>query len=248
MRYFDRKVSGKQVSLKVLVLSEDTGQGHETVCAVLEKVLLAREGATQRIEFLPSDDQQATEAMYCSYWKSEDPRFGRVNTALRRMIANKLALGWTVIFHFDGDTAWEDRMSSDNVKKFERLVRANVKLLLGDKDGQRIDDLVEVTPFYSIEAWTYQSTSQAQKLCKGHGGSCQSLLGQWGQNRHELDEVIKVKDQICFKGKHNADLARHIPSRNVVALRKSFTELVRRLASRPQLAPLMRLSLPLEPT
>ena len=99
------------------------------------------------------------------------PRSGRT-TALRT-IATKLGReDGFVLFHIDGDRTWTDRATSENEAKFDKIVVARVRQLLQGRPGSTAEDaearlsrLFPVMPFYSIEAWLYQHTAVAIRLC-----------------------------------------------------------------------------------
>ncbi|QRN97235.1 hypothetical protein JRI60_51250 [Archangium violaceum] len=83
-------------------------------------------------------------------------------------------------------------------------------------------------PFYSIEAWLYQNTREARRLCEETGcKQCHEKLAGWEQNRASLDEVIRPKGELCFQDTHNAHLASSgFPVREAFAAEASFTHAV----------------------
>jgi hypothetical protein len=149
-----------------------------------------------------------------------------------------------VVFHFDGDTPWADRARSQTPVQFDREVRVRVRQHLSkdpDSIESRMARLIEVTPHYSVEAWTFQATDHAIGICrKKYFGRDVNKFEQWSLDRGELDEVVKPKEETCLSNRHNAELAERVPCRQVLAAGKSFSELLKRLRSCPELAPLIR--------
>lgn len=74
-------------------------------------------------------------------------------------------------------------------------------------------------PFYSIEAWTYQNTRHAKKICQEkYGGRDVKRFDEWERDRAKLDEVEKPKARTCLGSKHNQELAENaFPHREACA-------------------------------
>ncbi|RKI65816.1 hypothetical protein D7X55_15795 [Corallococcus sp. AB049A] len=178
--------------------------------------------------------------------------------ALVQTLATQLMLeqGW-VFFHFDGDRPWSERSSSENEEKFEQIIEAKVyALLVGSLSAQaaktaapftqqeveaqarqRMNRLKRIVPFYSIEAWLFQNTRVAIRLCERHyGGRDADQFQRWEQERHTLDEVRKPKEQVCLGAKHNSALASEaFPARDVHAAGCSFASVVDKLCQDEEL-------------
>lgn len=250
--------------LSVLLLSEDRSTGAFEVLRSLAKELLKQVDEhvhTHRVTFEPLREEQALHALHGNIWKSTSPRDRAKQVALFRSIATQLLLenGW-VLFHFDGDRPWADRESSENTRKFKEIVLKNVLLLVeqtlqgqtpGQREAQRANAerarerlrrLKVVVPFYSIEAWLYQNTREALRLCEEHhGGRDEERFHQWAADRAALDEEVKPKEQVCLRDKHNPALAsRSFPAREVHAVGKSFAAVVLALSEDAELCEALR--------
>lgn len=116
--------------LSIVILTEDSGKdGRATVEAVARRMLhlVSPEYGSHRIDFVPRDPRE--EAMRGNVWKTDgkNPVEHERCVRLRRYIARRLSLPDTfVLFHVDGDRAWNKRHQSENIPKFERLVRARL--------------------------------------------------------------------------------------------------------------------------
>jgi len=164
--------------------------------------------------------------------------------------------GWA-FFHFDGDRAWADRSSSENEAKFKERVWDRVRSLIrmhieerakeaGENPlseridaqaTQRMARLKRIVPFYSIEAWLFQNTKEAVRLCELHysGRDVEQFL-EWEQDRLALDEVLKPKKAVCLGSKHNLELASNgFPAREIRAAGKSFAAAVQLLSQDAEL-------------
>ncbi len=233
------------MGLEILVLSEDRGQGFETMEALLRRVLkIYGPTGEEQVTLIPAEDRMVQEAAHANLWKSASKQDYPRKVSLIRTIATRLALG-LVIFHYDGDTPWSDRFIALTPKQFEKEVRVKLLQLLAGRDSEFIGKcmarLIEAAPFYSVEAWTYQATDAAVALCrKRYSGKDVNKFEQWASDRSLLDEVPKPKDETCLSNKHNVELAQQIPCKEVLAVRKSYAEFVRRLRSCPELAPFLR--------
>ena len=225
----------------LLVLTEDSGDdGHATIVAVMKRMLqlLVPDCQTQMIGFEPKDEQ-AQRAVQGTGWKSSDPRHQADLTTAWRTIATKLGReNGFVFFHIDGDRKWTQYASSENVKKFDAIVVSRVdrvlRALMGcteDDAKMRLRRLIPIVPFYSIEAWLYQHTDVAIRLCmKYHKGRHVGQFKEWRQDRAALDEVEKPKESVCLKSAHNLECAGSgYPAQEVLAAGCSYAACVRRL-------------------
>lgn len=221
-----------------LVLSEDSAENaHETTVAVIKRMLqlVVPECQTQRIGFEPKNEQ-AQRAVHGSGWKQKRPSAEFITTL--RTIATKLGRSdGFVFFHFDGDRTWSNRGTSENIAKWqthvidrlrEQLIRASIPA--NDID-HRLSRLFRIVPFYSIEAWLYQNTAVAIRICREqYQGRDIDKFERWKQDRTLLDEVDQTKEMTCLKGNHNLECARQgFPAAEVHAAGRSYTETVDRL-------------------
>jgi hypothetical protein len=242
----------------VLLLTEDSGAEAFAILQRLAKELLKQVDASVQTQpevlaFEPVRSKEALQALHANVWKSDKKNDHGKQVEFVRTLATQLLLenGWA-FFHFDGDRAWADRGSSENVSKFKARVWEKVQLLIQmklegrDKQGgqllsskdaevratQRMSRLKTVVPFYSIEAWLFQNTREAVRLCEAHyGGRDAEQFRKWEQDRTALDEVLKPKEQVCLGAKHNLELATDgFPAREVHAAGTSFAAVVQSLS------------------
>jgi hypothetical protein len=178
-------VTSNVVQLSILTISEDSSDdSHETIAAIAKKMLLLIDPHTQthRIEFEPQNER-AARAMQGSKWKSRSPRDRQKLIDLWETIATKVVedpiIPGFVLFHVDGDRKWAERATSENVQRFEEILQIHVGPIVADtlaKKGRSVEFTARMTrvrrlvPFYSIEAWVYQNTSVARRLCEEHCG------------------------------------------------------------------------------
>jgi hypothetical protein len=239
--------------LTLLVLTEDSSyQAHGVLEALVKKMLQIVDPScgTHRIIFEPQNDR-AKQVMCGNQWRSTSRFDHQKIVLLARAIADKLLqddLPGFVLFHIDGDRAWAERHTSENVAKLSEFVRTYVQPSLdaalrkqraknpsaGDSDETLQKDikaalarLVRLTPFYSIEAWVYQNTAEASRICAERCGRHLETIREWGQDRGLLDEIIKPKEAVCLSDDHNLNLARKgFPAEEVFKVDKSFTDAV----------------------
>jgi hypothetical protein len=244
--------------LSVLLLPEDSAKNAFETFRSLAKELLKQVDEyvqTNKISFEPVRNELALQAIQPSVWKSTKAKERQKQVELIRTIATQVMLedGW-VLFHFDGDRSWSSRESSENVEKFRKLVCDKVRELVvlklteqhrNDISPQeieiraraRMNRLKTVVPFYSIEAWLFQNTREALRLCQErYGGRDVEQFQVWAQDRGALDEVLKPKDAVCLGAAHNLDLASNgFPTREVRAVGKSFEAVVQSLSQDAEL-------------
>jgi hypothetical protein len=225
----------------LLVLTEDGAPtAHATVVTVVKRMLqlLVPDYQTHRIGFEPKDER-AQRAVQGTGWKDETPKhYAELNLALRT-IATKLGReDGFVLFHIDGDRTWSRRASSENAAKFEAIVVARVRQLLRGRPGGTPEDaearlrrLFPVVPFYSIEAWLFQHTEVAVRLCREkYNGRDVDTFEAWKRDRTALDEVEKPKETVCLASAHNLECAGSgYPAREVFGAGRSYAACVERL-------------------
>ena len=246
-------VSHAATCLSVLLLTEDSGAKAFETFRSLAKELLKQVDEyvqTHKIAFEPVRDELALQALHANVWKSTNPRDRQKQVELIRTLATQVMLeDGGALFHFDGDRAWGSRDSSENVEKFQTLVREKVQALLELKLAEqrsgsspreveaharaRLVRLKTVVPFYSIEAWLFQNTREAIRLCQErYNGRDVEQFHAWAQDRTALDEVLKPKEAVCLGAAHNLELASNgFPSREVRAAGRSFDAVVAEVLS-----------------
>jgi len=124
-----RNAVAKAAGLSIVILTEDSGRdGRATVEALVRRMLhLVTPGyGDHRIDFIPREPREE-EAMRGNIWKTDgkNPQEHDRRVRLLRYIARRLSQQNTfVLFHIDGDRIWSERHASENVAKFERLIRS----------------------------------------------------------------------------------------------------------------------------
>jgi len=246
-------VIAESAVLSIVILTEDSGKdGRATVEALVRRMLqLVVPGfGSHRVHFVPRDPREE-EAMRGNIWKTDgkNPQEHERRVRLLRYLARKLSLPDTfVLFHIDGDRTWSERHTSENTAKFERLVRAALPLVVDrgranrpkakagaeantDPPPLRLEHLLLICPFRSIEAWLYQNLRAAIDICdREHRGSHVIELQAWEERRAELDELPAPEKAVCLGKAFNLELAtRGFPAREADEVKKSFTESMDRL-------------------
>jgi hypothetical protein len=237
--------------LRFVLLTEDTGKDADGVLRVVFRsaLRLVEPDLDSRSIHLdpPEDEARAIRAVVRpDAWRGRSPGARDRFILLAKYVATKLMLADTfVVFHFDGDCPWQRAGTSSNVANFERILTNGVKHAFNSIDREReleerMTRLLRVVPFYSMEAWLYQSTGAAAAICREGpcGGVHVARYEAWATDRGALDEIEQVKDREdlqCLKDRHNARLARDFPYEAVYAANKSFAHTVDQLLNSPVL-------------
>ena len=233
----------------LLLLTEDSGRdAHATHEALVRSMLrlIAPDHDARAIAIEPANDAQR-DAMRGNIWDSTKADDRPRKIALVRSIATRLCESnlHVVLFHYDGDRRWNDRDTCARHATFEKhIVTPVARLIVNRTDEQRsraLARLITIVPFYSVEAWLYQNTAVALRLCeKHHGAQHAATFTQWATDRGALDEEHKPKDAACLSDKFNLALAtEHFPAKKVVAVGKSFHAAVERLRGSADLVGLL---------
>jgi hypothetical protein len=227
-----------------MVLTEDSStDAYDTVLALVKEILklLVPAVQTHRIDFTPLKDANARQAMHANLWKSTNPRDrSTIVQLVRSIITELLKDDGFVLYHIDGDRPWSAHESSENVSKFQSRmlppIEAGVRSFLQrhqreGEHGKRMKRLLLLVPFFSIEAWLYQNTREARRLCDEQGcRQCAPKLSTWEQDRASLDEVPHPKEALCLRDRHNAHLASSsFPAQQVLDANASFARTVEAL-------------------
>jgi hypothetical protein len=210
--------------ISFVVLTEDTSKDAPAVWKhVLARVLTQVDPHARRDRYIfhsPSLD-----LVGANMWKSKSPRHHRQLVTLRQFVATRLLAGDVVFFHVDGDRAWSEAQTSENVRAFAERVTAPVRLILqGNRQGPELDRclgrLLRVSPFYSVEAWLFQNTHQAARICRErYQGRDAVQFEHWFADRARLDEVVQVKESVCLGSDHNLELATGLTNALVAEVR-----------------------------
>ena len=239
--------------LSIVILTEDSGKDGRAILQALagEMLDLVAPGyGSHRVAFVPRDAREE-EAMRGNIWKTDgkNPQEYERRVRLRRYIARQLCLPDVfVLFHVDGDRTWSERHTSENIAKFERLIRTTLPQVVdrGRANSSRaktrthaepvpvlhLDHLILICPFRSIEAWLYQNLRRAVHICdREHRGQHVAELEGWESRRDELDELPSPEHALCLGKVFNLELATNgFPAQTAYDVKKSFAESVDRLA------------------
>lgn len=248
--------------LSLLLLTEDSGRdAEEAIRELLERLFRRVDPHASLVEehWEPALDEHRA-AVRGNAWKDASRRD---LVSLRQYIAAKLVEeGGFVLFHVDGDRIYRERASSENVAKFDEIIRRAVRIILEsppltrrERGSVRTDaevnallaKLIEVVPFYCVEAWYFQNTEKARELCQKNPkcrGECGDKLDRWAGDRKLLDELTKTKRELCFGAAHNLALARGLPLGEVLDARKSLSDLLTKLRETPGLHDALRAQRP----
>ena len=182
--------------------------------------------------------------MVANRWRSTDPRDEPRKRELWRYLARVISEPTSfVLFHYDGDTVWSQRREAKSLGQFEEARTRVTQALYGGKMPlsaeevtRRLGRLIECVPFYSTEAWTYQATDHAIALCREkHRGADVEKFSEWRADRARLDDVPQPKAATCLHDKHNDELGKHVPVRDVVQAGRSLTWFVWKLHANREL-------------
>ncbi len=238
-------------ALRILVLSEDGSEhAHEVVVALAKSMLkIVDEHVQTQREKLRFDEERgdARRAVRANLWRSTSEEHEPFVRALLRAIVRQLLIedddgqrNGFVFLHYDGDTTHEKRQDCAAHRHFAE-VRLRVEQEVrssGVTEEQAVrrimSGLIAITPFYCIEAWTYQHTEVAKKICAPGCGKHQRLFDEWRQDRGALDEIWKLWDRneldCCLGKDHNVALTgAGYPADEVWRAGKSFYDTVDRM-------------------
>ncbi|WP_437729943.1 hypothetical protein [Sorangium sp. So ce1335] len=230
----------------ILVLSEDSAGGaHDTLVALAKNLLRLVDSSYdwQQVRFEPPEGEGVRKALRGNLWKSREPRDYRARLDLIGYIATKLLEGDRafVLYHIDGDRPWTEREASENVTKFRSFIETDVRQFVEHRRRQTgrapagdlaLSQLLLVVPYYSIEAWLFQNTRAGARFCEENPacrGKHVSLFQAWANDRGALDEIVKPKNQVCFKDGHNRQLAEGLDVEAVYYAEKSLHHAVESL-------------------
>jgi hypothetical protein len=147
---------------------------------------------------------------------------------LVRFVAERLSSGTPtfVVWHFDGDVPWSQRVESVNVRRFEEVIQTRVRRILSTTQRPvGIDHLLRMVPFYSVEAWLFQNFRKLERM--ELDGSDRARVSAWRERREGLDEISKVKESLSIRDRRNAELAKGWPAADVEAVGASFAATMR---------------------
>lgn len=225
--------------LSVLVLTEDTGDdAHAVITAICTKImfLIAPLLDERRLQFRPAT-KTVQAGMNC--YKSRKLRDNGKKVDLVQAIADHLlgGDGRSVVFvHVDGDRRWSERTGKhlcDNAQTFDTEILRRVRALLETRgQGDKIEQLVMLVPFWSVESWLFQNTEEALRICAETHPRYKSAVShfeRWRDYPQDLDEHEQPKDSVKFGAKYNRRLAENgFPAKRLRQLGLSFAHAVER--------------------
>lgn len=231
-----------------MVLTEDGGADAEpTIRAlVIAACKLLRDGVqTHRLCFQTSGDGLRS-VLNGNRWKSgKSAEEGKIRLLIRA-VADHLLLedppGF-VFFHVDGDQPWSLREDSENLAKFDAILRVRIARRIAevrpawteDEIERRMARLVGVHPFWSVEAWLYQNLDElaviAGELTGARARQLREQLASWVGDPTQIEELRKPKDICALGDTANLRLAnRGWPAARIAERGQSFATLVDTMA------------------
>jgi hypothetical protein len=250
------------------LLTEDSGKhANATMRSLLEhmlRVLMDNNIHLECVDLRPLEDERHLYILRGNHWRStsKKPASRQDEMKIRELcswIRLRLTRGEFVLFHYDGDTVWSLRNESQNQNQhFPKLREGVLRALLqagesspgsrssvtpaaalsSDEANLALARLLEIVPFYSIEAWLFRNFDRAEELCREWpcGKHITSTIAAWRGDPTRLDEQSKPKEELCFKAEYNADLAASgFPSQDLYKQHASFYEAVEALRRCDQL-------------
>lgn len=227
--------------LSVMVLTEDSGDdAHAVVAAIATKVLFLIEPGLddRRLSFRRPTDRARAGIRFNSF-KSRKPRDNGKKVELAQAIADHLLGGGgraAVFVHIDADRRWSERTGEqlcDSVQIFHEEILRRVRVLLQERgQGEKIEHLALLVPFWSIESWLFQNTEEALRICaesRPRHDRATAYFERWRTHPHELEEHERPKDTVSFGAKYNQRLAENrFPAKRLRQLGLSFAHAVDR--------------------
>lgn len=230
-------------ALSLMLLTEDSAQdAHGAVKALLIKMLKQIQPGlpTHRLSIDPPEDRVAL-MMHANRWRGrldrtspgrKQPGDDQAWRTFCNTVATELIQGHFVVVHIDADQTWSRRTESKALADWRRTVVEQVRVLIAskrpaDQVAALMSRLLVLVPHYSIEAWTYQHTTEAERQCCGRH---LHIIRAWTDDRGALDEVHQPKDHICLGNRHNRALAGPgYPADAVLSAGKSWAAAVENL-------------------
>jgi len=226
----------------VLLLTEDGSKHAPTVLELLTRRLfrhLDDRCDTSRINFEPPDPE-ARSMFTGNAWMEHRRDRVRVHNYVAQKLHNDRGF---VVHHVDADQTWQQyttQTPKPQVTKLDSLLLTPVRKILHADYKKRAPDnsdaartaevearmvrFFRLVPCWEIEAWLYQNTERALRLCKQRSTCrCEELLAQWRADRRLLDEQDNPSDQLCLGKDHNKELAQGLPVAEVYAASKPWT-------------------------
>lgn len=201
------------VTPRFLVVSEDKSEGTREAVKTLSRRLLqlvVRHGS--HLVGWPRLERTHQKVVNGNRWRSTKAADqGKIRELFRR-IARHVASDRSsfVLFHVDADVPWARSASSTTLRQWREMRCRLLAYLQGAAEPAEsvIDRVLLLAPHYSIEAWLYQNTHSAIRLCRTkYGGADTTKFEGWAKDRAALDEVDRPKEQTCLRDQHNEELA-----------------------------------------
>lgn len=227
-----------------LILPEDTSpHAFPTLRTLVQGFLLHLEPRAdhERIRFEPINDEAAR--LLAGNQIVASRHYG-ARIRMHRTIIDQLADDAGFVFHHvDADRMWHERRinPSTNVTHMEDHVRCHVidglTAHLRDHSPHLTEDQLQsavrermtryilVVPYRELEAWLYQNTDVAERLCLDNPncrGGHVDKLNHWRSDRRLLDELPNPPTALCLGKSHNRALAANFPVASVIRAGKSL--------------------------
>lgn len=243
----------------ILILTEDGSNHASATIEMLVRELLRHCSPGIRVDRLDFEPANEDARKLLAGNQFPDAKKYIERTRLHQTIADKLVAEDGFVFqHIDADRRWKERERnpSVNLANLERHILIPVRRLvdaryrgssprprrrkalqtnglteaeLTSKVNERMTRYIRLVPYREIEAWLYQNTRVATRLCQANPrcrGVHATQLAAWAADRGALDEVEHPSDALCFGKHHNSELVRGYPTAEVVAAGKSLAAAV----------------------
>jgi len=196
----------------LVIYTEDSSKDADaTMRALVERLLYRLEPNVQvhRVE-LRSALGDARAAAAAQRWKGQDARGEGLRRALANELARRLVMGDFVVFHYDGDKAWDGQPGSPHdgaVAELYREIHGHVEAR--GKGAGLLAGFLRLVPFYSVESWLYLNRKAVVDLVNA-GRPLQEGLDWLDAHLDDdlgYDGVKKPKDACPLGAKCNRTLA-----------------------------------------
>jgi len=247
------------LAASILVLTEDGSSHAYATIESLVRELLRHCSPGSRVaplRFEPANDE--ARKLLAGNQFPDDKKYIERARLHRTITAKLMAKDGFVFQHIDADRVWTERAKnpSINVANLEKHIVSHVRRLVDascrgtsprprrrkERQGnalseaeltamvsERMTRYIRLIPYREIEAWLYQNTRVATRLCQANPacrGAHSTKLASWAADRGLLDEIERPAKELCFGKHHNADLIQGYPTAEVVAAGKSLAAAV----------------------
>lgn len=228
---------GNQMSLKISVYSEDSGDYKKRLATVRNIVHSMWRIHPRKTPLQPPaiDPMMMCEAYAGTTWKSGRTTNVAANNQFRnllRLVTAEILSGRVVLFHIDGDTPWTKRSSQnqsllDHKKAFISVLLSALRLRAPDENwtAYRLRKrFIFIIPYYSIEAWTYANVRYLLSRLPNR----EHANVFWSSDLGLLDEIglpSPIKSLLSINSQLNHELTapeNNFPANDLYSLNKSY--------------------------